>query len=300
MNLALILMVSVAAASDAKRGREAVKAGRYSEGCTLLERARVQDPSLQALLQVADCFERAGRPVKAYALYDEAWAWTEERQDGVRGELVKARLAALEEKLSFLSLSSVGHETGLSVRAGEVELPLGRDRLVPVQEGLVELTVSAPGFVPWHASVEVGARRKLPVLVPPLTPSVVDVPPPPPPMAPPLVVERQVSPSRKLPIALMTGSTMVFIAGLTGLWWSFTTFNALQQQQVGGGKYGSPTVSRGDLATMRTVYPASWVLAGVGVVGIVTNLIWLALPRPTSTQLSVTPGIGGAAVSGTW
>jgi hypothetical protein len=311
MKRALLAVVMVAqsaqaaavAQSDARRGRELVRAGRYSDGCPLLERARVADPSLPALLQVADCWERAGRPVKAYALYDEAAVWAESRHDVVRGELVRARLAALETKLSFLVVSSVAYEPGLSVRAGEIELPLAAELLLPVDGGGVVLTASAPGFVAWSARVEMNGKHRLPLIVPPLLPSVVEVPPPPPlpvvPGSPSAVVIERAAPSRAGPLLLLSGSAMVFIAGLAGLSWSFTSWSALQAQQPGGASAGNPTVTRPQLETMSRVYPASWVATGVGLVGAAVGFLWLGTSRSTTT-VRVTPAAGGLAVSGSF
>lgn len=292
MKIAALLLTCLAADALAapRRVRRPVPAVVESPSCTKLEERRARDPSLQALLDISECRERTGDRAAAYVLYDEALEWAESRHDDASVARVRAKLDSLGEKLSLLVVHSLTPEQGAIIEAGPLLMPLGDQRRVPVAPGLLTVTVEAPGFVPWSKQVEVRELQHLQLQVPPLMPAEPLMAPPLPP--PVFVATRREAPaSRLLPAIALTASAMVFIAGITGLGWSYTTGSQLNAP--------SPTVTRAQFEVMRTVFPLSWATAAVGAAGLVASGAWLWRNGATP-GVTVMPALGGASIRGSW
>jgi serine/threonine-protein kinase len=111
------------------------------------------------MLYLADCYEKLGRTASAWALFREASSEARAAGQTARAESGAARAAALEPKLSKLSLQ-VDPENLIPgfelLRDGQL---VGRGVYgvaVPVDPGEHRLEARAPGRLPWTAVQRVG------------------------------------------------------------------------------------------------------------------------------------------------
>jgi hypothetical protein len=297
-----------------QRGRQLMAAGQLNEACVALDRSHALDPQLGTLLNLADCQERTHRLASAYVAFNAAADWAARNKEAKREQVARQRAEALKPRLA-----SVAVELPAAVEQAEASLwlagagaPLRRWQLngpaqnVPVDPGRYELRVEAPGFqaaqVPLEVADAPGVKR-VPVALTPVT-----APPPPPPLvsedgappeatpavagAPAGVSASAGSGSSKLGLAAAVTGGALAVAGGVGLGYCLSVNAAVQRQQPGGTDFGSPTVTRAQFATVRTLYPLSWAVAGVGLAAAGAGL-GLLLRGPAVT---VTPLPGGVAV----
>jgi hypothetical protein len=151
-------------------------AGNLAAACPKYDESQRRRPDLDTLLKVADCYELVGKTASAWAAFREAKEMAaHQRGSGPsepREEIARARIAALDPKLSRLTLQVAAPDTpGLEVR--QDGKPVGRGvwgSAVPIDPGPYQLTASAPGKKTWSQTIELGAQggAKIEVTVPAL------------------------------------------------------------------------------------------------------------------------------------
>jgi hypothetical protein len=134
---------------------------RYAEACPKLAESQRLDPGGGTLLTLALCHEGEGKTASAWAEYQEALtvALRDGRQD--RESVARQHVAALEPRLSRLSVQVSPTVSAL----GEAEVlvdgvVLGRaawGSALPVDPGAHHVEVRAPAKLPWRAAVTVRA-----------------------------------------------------------------------------------------------------------------------------------------------
>lgn len=154
----LVIAIMVAAAgvataepintTDAGRifqeARELAKLGQYDEACELFARSYDLEPALGTAVNLADCFERQGHLLRAWALFDVVAHHSQNVQN--RAKLAQQRAEALLARLSMVivELHDPGIE-GLEVRIGGREVSLAYEIHDLIEPGDVELVATAPG-----------------------------------------------------------------------------------------------------------------------------------------------------------
>lgn len=323
--IALFLATALAATPTATqadelftRAKAELKAGRVKEACGLFAESHRLEPALGALLNLASCYEQQGRLASAFLRFNEAEAWAARVSDRPRRELAAERSAALKSKLAWLALTATTPVVGEVARVGtEPEAPLGGAPLVvPVDSGLVHVTVSAPGMQAWSADIDApapGTTRSLavPALVS-LKPAIVVLQPSDAPTtqksepiitaatepAPILVQQPRVistGPSSGA-VVLTAVSATVAAAGAAGLIWTFVSLDELDAQKTGRIAAWDNEAIVARLNTMRVVYPAAWAAAGVGAAGTLVGAILCATTSKTTT-VGVVPTRDGATLT---
>lgn len=182
---AALVMLSAArsaAASDAEDlFREAVRlleGGNVHAACEKLAQSQAIEPAAGTLLNLADCYERDGKPALALATFSRARAAARTRN---RADWVKTssdRIAALEARVPKLELV-VPTVPGLRVVVDGTEV--GDEGLrdgVRVDVGTHVVEATAPGRVPHLGTVDVRASMK--VRIPELAEAATRTEPPPP------------------------------------------------------------------------------------------------------------------------
>jgi len=160
-----------------REGRALLLAGHLSEACPKLEESQRLDPSGGTILNLALCHEQQGHLARAWSEYNEAAIVA--RRDGRNDRAVEAQahVAALEPRLSRLTIvvPSAARVEGLRIERDGRELGPGAwSTPIPVDGGEHSVRASALGRDPFVATVAVAdeqdARRiEIPVLATPVT-----------------------------------------------------------------------------------------------------------------------------------
>lgn len=154
--IAIAIMMSVTGAAVAapidtteagkifQQARDLAKLGRFDEACELFARSYELDPALGTALNLADCLERQGHELRAWALFDVVARNSQNVQS--RARLAQQRADALLAKLAtvIVKLSDPG-TAGLVVRIGDREMTPAAEIRDLIEPGDVELVATAPG-----------------------------------------------------------------------------------------------------------------------------------------------------------
>jgi hypothetical protein len=133
---------------------------RYAEACEKFAASQELDPGLGTLLHLADCYDRAGRTASAWALFREVEERSRRATQPDRERIARERAEALESKLSKLELSVAPERRipGLEVKvAGSVIPSASWNTALPVDPGLTQVEVSAPGKRPLRLQITVAS-----------------------------------------------------------------------------------------------------------------------------------------------
>ncbi|HWL87448.1 MAG TPA: hypothetical protein VNO21_16705 [Polyangiaceae bacterium] len=193
--LALAILLSMAPrarADDSNRaralfreGRALMAEGKYEEACPKLEGSQSLDPGVGTQFNLARCYELSGRLASAWDTYTLVMAATHAAGQPARESITRERLEALAPRLSYAILVRAPNDasevqvardgTLLSSAALRVALPLDR--------GMHEIRVSAPGKREWQTRVVITSEHeRITVEVPVLedvAPSPAEAAPPP-------------------------------------------------------------------------------------------------------------------------
>jgi hypothetical protein len=158
-------------------------AKKFGEACEKFAESERLDPSVGTELNLGLCYESQGRIAAAWAAYRAASARA--RRDGRRDreQAARDRAAALEPKLSRVSMALA---PGADLPGIEVRLDgtvLGRatwDIAAPIDPGSHGIEVRAPGYRTWTSKFDVDAPTTRTITIPPLS---ADPAPPSPPAA---------------------------------------------------------------------------------------------------------------------
>ncbi len=142
------------------QGRRLMGEKKYDEACNAFAESYKLDNKTGALLNLAVCNETRGRVASAWAEYKDVASLSRKENNEGREKYAKEHVAALEPKLSRLTLTLAkgadvaGIELtidGSKVGRAGIGLPL------PVDPGKHTVAVTAPGHKPWEGTVEIGA-----------------------------------------------------------------------------------------------------------------------------------------------
>jgi hypothetical protein len=161
----------VAAQALFDQGRELMQSGRPSEACPRFEESDRLEPGLGTRFHLAACYEAVGKLASAHALFLEVAAEAKQRGQDERERLARQRAAALEPRLSRLTVdvpfasSPELHIERDGTQIGKAQWGLA----VPVDPGRHRVSASAPGSTSWSTEVVVAADGAFArVEVPPL------------------------------------------------------------------------------------------------------------------------------------
>lgn len=152
---------AAAAESLFQEARKLMDAKRYSEACPKLAASQKIAPAVGTLLNLADCYERAGQLASAWARFHEAIALAQRLGRPDREKTAKDRADKLEPRLTRLTIAS--QEPGLEVKLdGNVLDPAALGTPVPVDPGKHSIEATAKGKKPFATSIEVTDRSRTP------------------------------------------------------------------------------------------------------------------------------------------
>ena len=173
--LGMLLLPAVAHAQDAKARAEALfqdaKAlmakGDYAQACPKLARSQHLDPAAGTLLNLASCYEHAGKSASAWATYKAAAAAAHNAGQTDRERFAREHALVLEPNLATINVSVQGSTPGIEVRLDGALVDQAEYGIaLPVDAGLHHVEAQAPGRKTWAAVLEARDAAKLDVAVP--------------------------------------------------------------------------------------------------------------------------------------
>ncbi|HEY1954301.1 MAG TPA: hypothetical protein VGH28_01785 [Polyangiaceae bacterium] len=265
--------------------RELMDKHDYARACPLLERSQKLDPGGGTLVNLALCWEDAGKLARANARFDEALS--QARRDGRhdRETIALQHLDALAPRLPRLRLALREPVPNVVVQFDDfIEGPEVLGALTPVDPGPHHVRVSAQGRLPWEWSgtLAEGERRELQV--------VLREPPPPDPCI--LQPSLCAPPAPKKRIATATwvfgglGLATAIASGVTG-GIALSAKSSFDGNCIASRGYcGDPVQGQSDYDTMQKAAWASTITLGVAVVSVVVAIVWPRTVVPTKTGSS--------------
>jgi hypothetical protein len=140
--------------------RKLIADKKWVEACPKLEESQRLDPGLGTLLNLAECQSQIGKTASAWANFLEAAYQAKASNQAKREATARAHAAALEAKLSRITILAVGAASaGLEIRRDGVVVAASLvGTAVPVDPGEHTVSASAPGKRPWSTKVVVRAE----------------------------------------------------------------------------------------------------------------------------------------------
>lgn len=133
----------------------------YANACPKLAESYRLDPGNGTRLALALCYEGQGKTASAWGLFTDVAAAAKQENRSDRETIARARVAALESKLSRLVIDvpSSARVEGLELkRDGIVTAQVVWGTAVPVDPGDHVVEASAPGKKRWSSVVKVGPK----------------------------------------------------------------------------------------------------------------------------------------------
>ena len=165
-----------------REGDKLMAAGEYGKACDSFEASNRIEPRAGTLIRLGDCRERNNQLASAWSAYSDALSRV---RDPKKREIAAARVAALEPRLSQLtiSVSDEARVPGLVITRNGVNVDSAFwNRGAPVDGGEYVIAGRAPGHEEWSTKVTVAPEGgKVSVEVPRLEElqKLKDPPPPP-------------------------------------------------------------------------------------------------------------------------
>jgi hypothetical protein len=152
-----------------QEGRRLMAEQRYAEACERFEQSLGLTQGVGIEYNLADCWERLGRAASAQAMFAKAAATARAAGRLDREEAALRRSAALEPRLARLAIEVKDGAQEVAVRRNRE--PVAFEALgqpLPIDPGMYDIEVSAPGKVSWTKSVRVPPGAVVWITVPPL------------------------------------------------------------------------------------------------------------------------------------
>lgn len=151
-------------------GNRLIASGKVAEACEAFEASNRAEPRAGTLLHLGACRELNHQLASAWSAYKAALA---RAKDPDKSKLAAAKVAALEPRLSYLTVSVSAHTEGLTVlRNGAPFDPSSWNVALPVDGGDYVIVGRAPGRRDWQTTAHVVAERdRIRVEVPSLEPA---------------------------------------------------------------------------------------------------------------------------------
>jgi hypothetical protein len=134
--------------------RKLVKDGQVAEACPKFEAAAKLYSSAGILLNLGDCYEKTGRTASAWTEFSESAAAAERANRHDQAAEARKRQAALQPKLSRLTIVVHSQVAGLTISRDETDVAAAAwGTPIPVDSGAHRVRATAAGHDPWETSV---------------------------------------------------------------------------------------------------------------------------------------------------
>jgi hypothetical protein len=137
-------------------GRKLMEQGNYAAACPKFEESNKADPAIGTQLNLAMCWEKAGKNASAWAMYMQVANASNSSGRNDRAQLAQARAAALLPTLSKLAITA---PAGASIRVDGVAWSAAATGIpTPVDPGRHTIEASAPNKPNFRRVVDVPAN----------------------------------------------------------------------------------------------------------------------------------------------
>lgn len=163
--------------TDAKR---LASEGRFAEACPMFEESQRLEPAIGTQFNLADCYEKTGRPATALSLFREVSRIGQMTGNQERKKTADGRISTLERAVPRIRIAKLAQPIPKDVDARIDGKIVARDDLVKglaVDPGQHTIELSAAGHRPWTSTVTAsttaaasGDGATLDVDAPPLEP----------------------------------------------------------------------------------------------------------------------------------
>jgi len=183
---------SVAVVALFNEGKQLMAQGKVAEACPKFLASYTLEARIGTLMNLANCYEQNGQNASAWAKYTEAISIATKQGEKDRADFAREHAAALEPKLSKVTIVANAPPPGLEVKKDGVAINSATYGLaLPMDPGDHKIEATAPGKKAWATTINVGKiGDKKSVTIPALeddskpTPAVVAPPVATPPTAP--------------------------------------------------------------------------------------------------------------------
>jgi hypothetical protein len=137
-------------------GRKLLGEGNYAKACPKLEESERLDPGVGTLLNLADCYEKAGRIATAWGRFVEAASAARAAGESAREQAARGRAAALQPRIPSIVIEAPALDSTPDLELRRDGVRVGAAQLgspIPADPGPHTITASAPGRVAWEAKV---------------------------------------------------------------------------------------------------------------------------------------------------
>lgn len=284
---------SVRAEALFDEGRRLMAAGDYASACPKFADSQALDPAPGTALNLAACYERAGKLASAWEAYKLARSTAETAGQAGRASAAKKKAAELEPKIPRIRLvvPPEARVADLSVRVdGQPTRPSEWEIALPFDGGGHDVEVSAPGKKTWTSHVDLKTSEETLVVTVPLLddagapaqnpPALVtapgaapDLPPALPPAANPADADAANGRTRRI-VGLVIGGTGIVAIGVGGA----IGLVAKSQYDKAQGESG-PAQDSDSLTALGTARAANVVLGVGAAVAVAGAIVWLTAPK---------------------
>lgn len=283
-------------------GRKLMEAGRYVDACPKFEASQRLDPGVGTMLNLAECYEKSGRTASAWAEFREVISAARAAESKEREALARERAAALESKLTRLTIALSPEASGIPGievrRDGNVVDSAELGTSIPMDPGKHVIEANAPGKQKWYRTVELNdSSREAQVLVPGLS-AVGDTSSVPPPVTD--SGPGTSSGSGQRTVALVAGAVGVVgvaVGAVYGLQATSKWDDA--KGACSNYPYGCPPKALDDREKAKSFATLSTVGFVVGAAGLAAGaVLWFTAGSHSEKQASVGVGLGSVVVRG--
>ncbi len=310
----------VAAQALFEDGRKLVAEGKFGDACPKFADSERLDPSPSTLLNLASCWEKAGRTATAWATYREAESAAQAARRADYKAIAQRHAETLSPKLARLTITVQQAVAAMQLKRDGILVAASEwGAAIPIDKGTHSVEASAPGYKAWTARIDVlqdGAQlvASVPLLEEaPASPSPLQGSPlPASPIATPAGFAQQPShPEFEPPRASSQGTVGLVVAGAGVAGLGAAGVLALLANGKKNDSFSHCETSNPNLCNAQGVSDrknalglgdAATVAFAVGASALATGLvIWLTAPGGGSGRSArIVVGLGGGAVAGVW
>lgn len=283
-----------------EQGRADLASGNVDAACKKFEQSLKKDPrAVGTLLNLALCNERQGKVASALALFIEAYDRANEQSSVEQRAAAEEHITTLRPQVPFLVLSRTGASLPGEKLLIDDKIVSLDEKEVPVDPGTHDVTLTAPGRLPFETQVSAKVSARVKLVLPELA-------------VPKQGVVRVTESWRRSygKFATITGGALLALAG-GGILYAKHRYDTQFEDPDGAGpklahcgsgpanEQGLETCDRtgkSKVDSARTIGTTSAVVGGIGAATLVVGLyLWISAPN----AVIVTPVAGpeGAGVS---